>query len=628
MLHDKNRENPLAGLRTDKRHAGAQRSRFYSRSSRGIQAHDSRNAPNSQANTHKSYKRHKPYESHHRYDVPDYRQKVRVVPLGGFQEVGINMMLFEFKNDIIIVDMGLQFPDEGMLGIDYIIPDISYLKGKENRIRGVIITHGHYDHIGAIPHVMHQLHGGEKIPIYGSKLTLAMIKKRQEEFQGSLALKEVDPEKDKLRLGVFQIEFFRVNHNIPDSLGLAIHSPVGVFIHTGDWKFDHSPIAWEEPFDVRTLTRISQHGILALFSDSTNADAPGYQLSETDIGTELDKIFADAKGRILTGTFASLLSRIQQIIWLSEKYGRKVVLTGRSIISNIDIAHKLGYLKFNKGTIIDLRQMKNYRDNQLTIICTGAQGEQRAALTRIARGEHKEVKLKPGDAVIFSSSIVPGNENTVQRLMDLFYRAKAEVLHYKMMDIHTGGHAKREDIKMLTRLVNPKYYIPIEGNHFLLVNNAQIAEQTGIPKERILLGNNGQVMEFTKDSGRLTDEYVPTNLVTVDGTSVGEVGSVVLHDRELMANGGIFIVILHINKQGGIVGSPEIISRGFIYMKEAESLMGKVRKLVLETYSEKNGRSNNDEFGDRKTSIRKAITKFLFKETGREPMILPVFIQD
>ncbi|OGC81874.1 MAG: hypothetical protein A2788_01900, partial [Candidatus Abawacabacteria bacterium RIFCSPHIGHO2_01_FULL_46_8] len=553
---------------------------------------------------------------------------VRVIALGGLEQVGINMMLFEFGDDIIIVDMGLQFPDEGMHGIDYIIPDISYLKGKEKNIRGVIITHAHYDHIGAIPHIMQQLQGGDRIPLYGSKLTIAFIRRRQEEYQGTINLKEVDPEKDKLRLGAFEVEFFRVNHNIPDSMGVIIHSPIGTFVHTGDWKFDHSPIEWEKPFDVHALSRAAQKGVLAVFSDSTNANRPGYQLSEADIGKELDRVFRDATGRILTGTFASLLSRVQQIIWLSEKYGRKVVLAGRSIISNIDVAHQLGYLKYKPGTIIEPQQMKKYADHELTIVCTGAQGEKRAALMRIASGEHKDISTKPNDTVIFSSSVVPGNENTVQRLMDLFYRAKAHVIHYQMMDVHAGGHATQEDIKMLIRLVNAKYYVPIEGNHFLLVNNVQIAEQSGIPKENIFLADNGQVMEFTKDHGRLTEEYVPTNLVTVDGTSVGEVGGVVLRDREMMAEGGIFVIILHLHKDKSVIGNPDIISRGFIYMKEAETLMNKVRDLAKKSYTESRGQLKESEIGELKTAVRKSVEKYLFKETGREPMVLPVFIQD
>ncbi|HLD61132.1 MAG TPA: ribonuclease J, partial [Patescibacteria group bacterium] len=434
---------------------------------------------------------------------PSSQSKLRVAVLGGLEEVGRNCTLVEYGNDIVLIDMGLQFPEEDMPGIDYIIPNMGYLKGKEKNIRGVIITHGHYDHICGIPHL---LPGLGYPPLYALPMTTGIIKKRQEDFKGVQPLKihQVSVN-DKLRLGQFDIEFFHVNHNIPDSMGVVIHTPEGTIIHTGDWKFDYQPVG-EAPADLQRIAKIGSAGVMALMSDSTNAMMPGHQMSETEIGVNLETLIEKAPGRIIIGAFSSLLSRIKQLIEMSEKHGKVVALGGFSMKSNVEIAKELGYMKFNPKTLIDMRQIDKYPHNKIVVICTGAQGEKNATLMRIATGEHREIRLVPGDTVVFSSSVIPGNERTVQRLKDTLFRKGAEVIHHEMMDVHAGGHAKADDVKLMLSLLNPKYFIPQHGNHFMLRLNGRVATGMGFPKENVFIADNGQVMEFQAGVGRLTNE--------------------------------------------------------------------------------------------------------------------------
>jgi len=554
--------------------------------------------------------------------------KLKVIPLGGLEEVGRNCMIFEYEKDIIIVDLGLQFPEEDMPGIDYIIPNIEYLRGKEKNIKGLIITHGHYDHIGGIPHLMGQLGNPT---IYTARLTAGIIKKRQEEFRDAPPLNiQKKKKKSRVQLGKFDIEFFRVNHNIPDSFGVVLHTPVGNLIHTGDFKIDHSPTN-DAPADLNRIAQFGSKNVLALFSDSTDAEHPGYQISEKGIGHDLEKIFGNPRGRIVLGTFASLLSRVQQLIWLSEKYGRKILIQGRSMITNVEIAHELGYLKIKPGTLVDEHAYRKIPNNKLMVMCTGAQGERYAALMRIANDEHKYLYVEENDTFVFSSSVVPGNERTVQSLKDTLYKKGAQVLHYKMMDIHAGGHAKQEDLKLMIRLVKPKYFIPIEANHYMLRIHGSIAESIGIPRRNIFIASNGQVMEFYKSRGEtighLTNQKVITDYVMVDGLGVGDVSNIVLRDRRMMSEDGMFVVIATISKQtGALIGSPDLISRGFVYMKENKELIESTRQRVRNILSDKHPESGA--FQDYlKDKIRRDIGQYLFKKTKRRPMVLPVIIE-
>ncbi len=558
---------------------------------------------------------------------PQFQEKkkapLRIIPLGGLEEIGRNMILLEYDKDIIIIDMGLQFPEEDMPGIDYVIPDISYLKGKEKNIRGVFITHGHYDHIGAIPHLIPHLNNPL---IITSKLTAVLIQKRQEEYPNKTKLKiRIITSKDKVKAGVFEVDFFKVSHNIPDNFGLIIHTPEGIVVHTGDFKLDFSPVASELP-EISKIAQLNDKNVLALLSDSTNASLSGYQLSEKEIQKTLEYLFLKAQGRIIIGTFSSLFSRVQQIIWLAEKMDKKVVIEGYSMKTNIEIGQNLGYLKIREGTLISLEKAKHLPPNKIIIICTGAQAEERAVLMRIAQGEHKKLKIIKGDTVIFSSSIVPGNERTVEHLKDDLWRKGAEVICYQMMDVHAGGHGGEEELKLMIHLVNPKYLIPILGTLSLLKAHARLAEESGFNPQNILTAENGQVIEFFQGSGRLTNRKVPAEYVMVDGLGVGDVSQVVLRDRNVLAKDGMLVIIATIEKKTGkLVGSPDIISRGFVYIKKSKELIEAIRKEVRKILRDRDPRSKADEIY-LKSKIRNDIGQFLFNKTQRRPMVLPVII--
>lgn len=551
------------------------------------------------------------------------KDKLRVICLGGLEEVGRNCTLLEYGNDIIIIDMGLQFPEEDMPGVDYIIPNMSYLKGKEKNIRGIIITHGHYDHIGAIPHTVPQIGNP---PIFALPLTAAIIKKRQTDFKTAPLNVKVTDIDDSLQLGKFKVSFFHINHNIPDSAGIVIDTPVGTICHTGDWKFDFHPVGVEHA-DFQQIAGIGKKGVLLLMGDSTSSDHEGHTPSEREIGKTLERVLEKAEGRVIVGTFASLLSRVRQLIEIAEKQGKKVALNGYSMKTNVEIAIELGFIKAKSNTFIKPEQMDKYPDDKVLMICTGAQGEKNAALNRIVNGEHRFVRIHKGDTVIFSSSVIPGNEASVQRLKDTLYRKRAKVYHYQMMDVHAGGHAKKEDIKLMLALLKPKYYMPIEGNHFLLRENAEVAESMGWPESRVFVADNGQIIECSKDHAVMTKEKIPTDHVFVDGLGVGDVSNIVLRDRQVLAEDGMVVVIVQIEKKTGkLVGSPDIVSRGFIYLKEHKELIHETRKKVREAIVDKDPKSAADT-DYIKNQIRNSIGKFLFKKTERRPMILPVVIE-
>ncbi len=550
---------------------------------------------------------------------------LRIIPLGGLGEVGMNMILFEYKGKILIVDIGLGFPDEDMPGIDCVVPNTTYLKGKTKNIIGAILTHGHYDHIGAIPYLVPKL---GIFPMYTGALTKGLILKRQEDFlnQPKLNIKAVK-DGERIKVGPFRVEFFRQNHNIPDNFGLFMETPVGNIIHTSDFKFDENPIN-EPPTNFERLRKIGERGISLLMSESTRAEEEGHSLSEETIFKNLDKIFAQAKGRIIAATFASLINRVQELITLSEKYQRKVVIEGRSMKTNIEIAKVLHKIKASPKTFIKTKEIAKYPDSKITVICTGAQGEERAVFMRIANREHKFIRIHIGDTIIFSSSIVPGNERSVQTLKDEFYRQGAKVFHYKMMDIHASGHAKQDELKEMIKMMKPKFFLPIYGQYSMMVSHAKLAEEEGVPKENIAIAEDGQVINFNGEKITVTKERVPANYVMVDGLGVGDVGEVVLRDRQNLAQDGMFVIIVVVERKlGKVKGSPDIISRGFVYLRESKELLRDTRRKVVGIVNRAAGSSGAVNWTYVKNELRNQIGAFLFSKTKRRPMVLPVVIE-
>jgi ribonuclease J len=552
---------------------------------------------------------------------------LRIIPLGGLGEVGRNMMLLEYKGEILILDMGFRLPEEDMPGVDYIIPNVEYLKDKKDKILGVVFTHGHYDHIGAVPYLMPKL-WKPNLTFFASPLTRGIILKRQEDFpeQPKLKVKEVY-DKSRIKIGPFSIEFVKMNHNIPDNLGLFIETPVGNIFHTSDFKFDKNPVN-DNPTDFKRLREISKRKILLLMSDSTDAEEEGHSLSESEISKNLEEIIKNAKGRVIAATFASLINRIQQIISISEKYQRKVAIEGYSMRTNVEIAKHLGYIRADPKTFILTKQIESIPDQKITILCTGAQGEAEAVLMRVATKEHPVIKLKKGDTVIFSSSVIPGNERTVQIMKDEILRQGAEVFHYKMMDIHAGGHAKKEELKKMIRIMKPRFFMPIHGQYSMLVEHGKIAKSLGIKEEKIIVAENGDIVSLSKKKVFIERKIVPSNYVMVDGLGIGDVGEVVLRDRKMLAKDGIFVVIAVVDKQTGKVkGSPDIISRGFVYLRESKELLREVRKKVIGIVQSATGSGRAVNWAYVKNEIKEKIGQFLFLKTQRRPMVLPVVIE-
>jgi ribonuclease J len=552
-----------------------------------------------------------------------YEENLRIIPLGGLGEVGRNMMILEWGDEAIIVDIGLNFPEEKTPGVDYVIPNISYLEKNKKKILGVILTHGHYDHIGAIPYILDKIGNP---PLFGSAMTLGITTKRQEEFplKPKLRTNEIK-EGDRIELGPFTAEFFHQNHNVPDGHGVLIETPVGNIIHTSDFKFDLTPTN-APPTDFDRLHEIASRGILLLMSDSTGAEAEGRSLSEKVISENLDIIFEKAKGRIITATFASLINRIQDIITLSEKHGRKVVVEGYGMKTNIEIARNLGLIKTKKGTVIPAEKASDYPDNKITILSTGAQGEGNAALMRILSKQHRHFQLRKGDSVVLSSSVIPGNERAVQNLKDDIMRQGAYIFHSQMMDIHAKGHAQQEELRDMIRIMSPQFFLPIHGQYSMMASHAQIAHEEGVPKSNIALIDNGFIITINKEKLTISKKPVPVAPVMVDGSGIGDVGGVVLHDRMELAESGIFVVIAVIDKKTRkIKNSPDIISRGFVYLRESQLLLTEVRKKVMEIIS-RGGKQQKD-VKDIKPEIKSKIEGFLYSKTGRRPMVLPVVIE-
>ena len=550
---------------------------------------------------------------------------LRIIPLGGLGEVGRNMMVLEYKGQILIIDIGFRMPEEDMHGIDYIIPNINYLKGKEKNILGVVFTHGHYDHIGAVPYIIEKIGNP---PLFASALTRGIILRRQEDFpnQQKLDIEEIK-NGSKINLGPFYLEFFRMNHNIPDNLGLFIRTPVGNILHTSDFKFDNSPVN-DLPTDFKKLEELSQRKILLLMSDSTGAEEEGHSLSEKEIQKNLEEIFIKAKGRIVAATFASLINRIQQIISLSEKYNRKVVVEGYSMKTNVEICKILGYIKTKKGTIVPAKEMNNLADSQITFLCTGAQGEESSALMKITNGDYPFLRFKKGDTVIFSSSIIPGNERTVQILKDDILRQGTKVFHYKMMDIHAGGHAQQSELREMLQIMKPKFFMPIHGQYSMLVNHAEIAWSLGIPEKNIVVAENGQIINLSQKKIFLKKDNIPSNYIMVDGLGIGDVGEIVLRDRQILSQDGMFVIMAIVDKKTGKVkSSPDIISRGFVYLRESKPLLAETRKKVINIINKTIASEKTINWTNLKEEVRKKVGEFLFTKTQRRPMVLPVIIE-
>ena len=550
-----------------------------------------------------------------------FQNKVQIIPLGGLGEIGKNMTVFRYGDDMILIDAGLMFPEDDMLGIDLVIPDISYLIENQDKLKGIFLTHGHEDHIGALPYVMKQI----DCPVYGTALTLGILQGRlKENGVSSDNCRTIKPG-DKITAGAFKLDFIRVNHSIPDAIAIAINTPIGTIIHTGDFKIDHTPVDGQVT-EFNKFAEYGDRGVLALLADSTNAERPGFTPSEKMVGKTFDDEFRYAKNRIIVATFSSNVHRIQQVIDAAMKYDRKVAVIGRSMVNVVSIAKELGYLKAPEGEIIDIDETNNYTPDKIVIITTGSQGEPMSALTRMAMNDHKKVDIMPGDTVIISATPIPGNEKLVSRTIDHLYKLGADVIYEKSNGVHVSGHASQEEIKLVHNLVRPKFFIPVHGEFRHLIKHANLAQSLGMPKENIVIAENGSVIEITKNSIGVNGK-VQAGKVLVDGLGVGDVGNIVLRDRRQLSQDGIMIVVVTIDKENcHVVSGPDIVSRGFVYVREAEGLMDEARdkvQLALEK-CEENGVS---EWSAIKSTVRDSLGRFLYERTRRRPMILPIIME-
>lgn len=544
------------------------------------------------------------------------------VPLGGLGEIGLNMAAFEYGDDIIIVDCGLMFPEPYMLGIDMVIPDISYLLERADKVRAILLTHGHEDHIGALPYVLRELNP----PIYGTALTLGFVREKLKEFEldEKTDLRVVRP-RDTVSLGAFQVEFLRVAHSIVDGCALAITSPEGVVIHTGDFKLDQTPVDGELT-DLASFSRYGENGVLALLADSTNVEREGFTLSERLVGEAFEEIFPRCPGRIIVAAFSSNIHRVQQVVDAAAKCGRKVLLNGRSMVANVQIARELGYLRVPEGLLIDLKELPRLERTEVCMITTGSQGEPMSALTRIAMDDHKQIRVEEGDTVILSSRFIPGNEKTISDLINHLYRRGAEVIHEKVSEVHVSGHASQEELKILHNLVRPRYFIPVHGEYRHLVKHAQLAHRVGLPKERCLLAVNGDVVLFADGEALIADK-VETGRVFVDGKGVGDVGNMVLKDRKHLAHDGMVVVIIGINQVSGeIIYGPDIVSRGFVFEDESQEYLDEAKKTVLDTLALVNTEVLTD-WSEVKLEVRRVLRRFFNKTLERRPVILPLIME-
>lgn len=548
-------------------------------------------------------------------------QKVQIIPLGGLGEIGKNMTVIQYEDDILLIDAGLMFPDEDMLGIDLVIPDITYLLENSDKVRGIVLTHGHEDHIGALPYVLKQI----DVPVYGTRLTLGILEGRLKENNVDCGNLHAVMPGDIINAGCFSVGFIRVNHSIPDAVGVSIKTPLGMIVHTGDFKLDYTPIDGKMT-DFKRFSDLGNKGVLLMMADSTNAEKEGHTSSERTVGIAFDKAFHNAKQRIIVATFSSNVHRIQQVIDTACRYKRKVAILGRSMVNVVNISLELGYIHAPEGTLIDIDEIGNYTGSQVVIITTGSQGEPMSALTRMAMSDHRKVNIVPGDTIIISATPIPGNEKLVSRTVDNLLKLGANVIYGRNEGIHVSGHASQEELKLMHNLVRPKFFMPVHGEYHHLVKHAKLARDLGMPKENIFIGENGQILEITKEKGALTGK-VTAGRVLVDGLGVGDVGNIVLRDRRQLSQDGILIIVLTMNKQTGeVLSGPDIVSRGFVYVRESEALMDEARERV-EQALERCQDSNITEWAAIKSNVRDALGRYLFEKTRRRPMILPIIME-
>lgn len=549
------------------------------------------------------------------------KSKLKIIPLGGLNEIGKNLTVFEYENEIIVVDCGLAFPEDEMLGVDIVIPDISYLEKNKDKVKAILITHGHEDHIGAIPYFLKKIN----VPVYGSKLSLGLIKVKLAEhnLEKQTKLVTVEP-RQVLKFGKFKVEFIRVTHSIADSMAIAITTPVGTVLHTGDFKIDYTPIDGGY-MDLQRIAELGKEGVTLLLSDSTNVQRPGHTMSERSVGKELDRLFTNCTKRIIVATFASNVHRMQQIINSAVKFKRKVAVVGRSMVNVLAVSQELGYLNAPEGTIIDIDKIGMYNPDQLVIITTGSQGEPMAALSRMSVGEHKKVQITPDDMIIFSSSAIPGNEKSIGKIVDELERLGAEVIQNQIADVHVSGHACQEELKLMLSLVRPKYFMPVHGEYRFLKQHGQLAVDTGVAKENVFIMENGRILEIDKNSAKMTTQVI-SGIVLVDGLGVGDVGNIVLRDRQLLSENGMIIVVISLDrKTAKVVSGPDIVTRGFVYVRENEPLIDEIKEVAKKELS-KCEEQNIREWSTIKTKVRESLIKYIYTKTKRQPMILPILM--